>query len=79
MLIDKFTQEPDYKVFLLSTRAGGLGLNLVAADTVFILDSDWNPHNDLQALSRAHRIGQKRNVLVYRFLAKNSVEERILE
>jgi SNF2 family DNA or RNA helicase len=47
LLIDKFSTEPEYKVFLLSTRAGGLGLNLVAADTVFIMDSDWNPHNDL--------------------------------
>ena len=55
-LIDKFN-EPDYRVFLLSTRAGGLGLNLTQADTVIIFDSDFNPHNDQQALSRAHRIG----------------------
>ena len=78
-LIDKFNSEEQVRIFLLSTRAGGLGLNLVAADTVFIMDSDFNPHNDLQALSRAHRIGQKKNVLVYRFLAKDSVEEKILE
>ena len=77
-LIDKFN-EPDYRVFLLSTRAGGLGLNLTQADTVIIFDSDFNPHNDQQALSRAHRIGQKNNVLVYRLVCKDSVEERIME
>lgn len=55
-LIDKFN-EPEYRVFLLSTKAGGLGLNLTQADTVIIFDSDFNPHNDQQALSRAHRIG----------------------
>lgn len=79
ILIDKFSRDPDQRVFVLSTRAGGLGLNLVAADTVFIMDSDFNPHVDLQALARAHRIGQKNNVLVYRFLLKNSVEEKIME
>ena len=77
-LIDQFNQ-PEYRVFILSTRAGGLGLNLTQADTVFIMDSDFNPHCDQQALSRAHRIGQKNNVLVYRFVCKDSVEERILE
>ena len=54
-------------------------MNLTQADTVFIMDSDFNPHNDQQALSRVHRIGQKNNVLVYRFVCKDSVEERILE
>jgi SNF2 family DNA or RNA helicase len=53
-------------VMLLSTRAGGLGLNLTAADVVIIFDSDWNPQNDLQAMARAHRIGQTRAVRVYR-------------
>ena len=77
-LIDKF-DEPEYRVFLLSTRAGGLGLNLTQADTVIIFDSDFNPHNDQQALSRAHRIGQKNNVIVYRLVCKDSVEERIME
>lgn len=68
----------DYFVFLLSTRAGGLGLNLQAADTVIIFDSDWNPHQDLQAQDRAHRIGQKNEVRVLRLVTVNSVEERIL-
>jgi len=65
--------------FLLSTRAGGLGINLYTADTVIIYDSDWNPHNDIQAFSRAHRIGQKNKVMIYRFVTRNSVEERIAQ
>uniref|UniRef100_A0A8C4ZGW5 DNA helicase n=1 Tax=Gadus morhua TaxID=8049 RepID=A0A8C4ZGW5_GADMO len=65
--------------FLLSTRAGGLGINLATADTVIIYDSDWNPHNDIQAFSRAHRIGQNRKVMIYRFVTRASVEERITE
>ncbi|PJF20090.1 CHD family protein [Paramicrosporidium saccamoebae] len=65
--------------FLLSTRAGGLGINLETADTVIIYDSDWNPQNDLQAMARAHRIGQTRSVNIYRLVSKNSVEETILE
>lgn len=66
-------------VFLLSTRAGGLGINLASADTVFIYDSDWNPHNDIQALSRAHRIGQSKKVMIYRLVSRGSVEERIIQ
>ncbi|KAJ0726583.1 putative DNA helicase chromatin remodeling SNF2 family [Helianthus annuus] len=65
--------------FLLSTRAGGLGINLATADTVIIFDSDWNPQNDLQAMSRAHRIGQQEVVNIYRFVTSKSVEEDILE
>uniref|UniRef100_A0A8C8JYH8 DNA helicase n=1 Tax=Oncorhynchus tshawytscha TaxID=74940 RepID=A0A8C8JYH8_ONCTS len=65
--------------FLLSTRAGGLGINLATADTVFIFDSDWNPHNDIQAFSRAHRIGQANKVMIYRFVTRASVEERITQ
>ncbi|KAL6112463.1 chd5 [Pungitius sinensis] len=65
--------------FLLSTRAGGLGINLASADTVVIYDSDWNPHNDIQAFSRAHRIGQNRKVMIYRFVTRGSVEERITQ
>ncbi|CAF0825687.1 unnamed protein product [Brachionus calyciflorus] len=65
--------------FLLSTRAGGLGINLATADTVIIYDSDWNPHNDIQAFSRAHRIGQQNKVMIYRFVTRSSVEERIAQ
>ena len=65
--------------FLLSTRAGGLGINLATADTVIIFDSDWNPQNDLQAMSRAHRIGQTKQVNIYRLVTKSSVEEDIIE
>merc|ERR1719330_1528375 len=71
-------KDSDYFIFLLSTRAGGLGLNLQTADTVVIFDSDWNPHQDLQAQDRAHRIGQKNEVRVLRLMTINSVEERIL-
>ncbi|CAJ0759541.1 5784_t:CDS:10 [Entrophospora sp. SA101] len=72
------TDSADF-VFLLSTRAGGLGINLNTADTVIIFDSDWNPQNDLQAMARAHRIGQKNHVNVYRFVTKDTMEESILE
>ncbi|KAL1489284.1 hypothetical protein ABEB36_014211 [Hypothenemus hampei] len=68
----------EFFLFLLSTRAGGLGLNLQTADTVIIFDSDWNPHQDLQAQDRAHRIGQQNEVRVLRLMTVNSVEERIL-
>uniref|UniRef100_A0A673XTM6 SWI/SNF related BAF chromatin remodeling complex subunit ATPase 2 n=1 Tax=Salmo trutta TaxID=8032 RepID=A0A673XTM6_SALTR len=78
-LLKKFNEKgSQYFVFLLSTRAGGLGLNLQAADTVVIFDSDWNPHQDLQAQDRAHRIGQKNEVRVLRLCTVNSVEEKIL-
>lgn len=78
-LLKKFnSKDSDYFLFLLSTRAGGLGLNLQAADTVIIFDSDWNPHQDLQAQDRAHRIGQQNEVRVLRLMTVNSVEERIL-
>jgi SWI/SNF-related matrix-associated actin-dependent regulator of chromatin subfamily A member 5 len=66
-------------VFLLSTRAGGLGINLQTADTCILFDSDWNPQMDLQAMSRVHRIGQAKKVHVYRLVAGDSVEERILQ
>lgn len=68
----------DY-VFLLSTRAGGLGINLMTADTVVLFDSDWNPQADLQAMARAHRIGQQKPVSVYRLVSKDTIEEEILE
>ncbi|KAF2460817.1 P-loop containing nucleoside triphosphate hydrolase protein [Lineolata rhizophorae] len=65
--------------FILSTRAGGLGINLMTADTVILFDSDWNPQMDLQAMARAHRIGQHKPVTIYRFLSKDTVEEEVLE
>ncbi|KAM9940146.1 hypothetical protein OXX80_000411, partial [Metschnikowia pulcherrima] len=71
--------ESEYFCFLLSTRAGGLGLNLQSADTVIIFDTDWNPHQDLQAQDRAHRIGQKNEVRILRLITNDSVEEVILE
>ncbi|CAF2772691.1 unnamed protein product [Rotaria sp. Silwood2] len=78
-LLAKFSEaNSDYFIFLLSTRAGGLGLNLQKADTVVIFDSDWNPHQDLQAQDRAHRIGQVNEVRVLRLMTVNSVEEKIL-
>lgn len=66
-------------IFLLTTRAGGLGINLTSADIVVLYDSDWNPQADLQAMDRAHRIGQKKQVRVFRLVTDNSVEEKILE
>ena len=66
-------------VFLLSTRAGGLGINLATADSVIIYDSDWNPQNDLQAMARAHRIGQKKTVKIFRLVSAGTIEEEILE
>ncbi|XP_059468333.1 ATP-dependent helicase brm isoform X2 [Neocloeon triangulifer] len=78
-LLKRFnTPGSEFFIFILSTRAGGLGLNLQAADTVIIFDSDWNPHQDLQAQDRAHRIGQQNEVRVLRLMTVNSVEERIL-
>ena len=65
--------------FLLTTRAGGMGLNLVAADTVIIFDSDWNPQQDLQAQARVHRIGQERPVRVYRLVTRNTYEAQMFE
>jgi len=71
--------ESETNIFLLSTRAGGQGINLTAADTVLLFDSDWNPQQDLQAQDRAHRIGQTRPVIVYRFATKGTVETLLLE
>ena len=78
--IDSFNEPgSEYFAFLLSTRAGGVGINLATADTVIILDPDFNPHQDLQALSRAHRIGQKKKVLCFQLMTKGSVEEKIMQ
>ena len=78
--IDEFNA-PDSPLFafLLSTRAGGVGINLATADTVIILDPDFNPHQDIQALSRAHRIGQKKKVLVFQLTTRNTAEEKIMQ
>ncbi|KAK4057852.1 putative DNA helicase ino80 [Microbotryomycetes sp. JL221] len=78
MVLDWQTR-PDLFIFLLSTRAGGLGINLTAADTVIFYDSDWNPSNDAQAMDRAHRLGQTKQVTVYRFITRNTVDERIVQ
>jgi len=77
--IERFNTDPDYFMFLISTRAGGLGLNLMAADTVIIFDSDWNPQVDLQAQDRCHRIGQTKPVVIYRFIARGTIDEQIIE
>lgn len=75
--VDKFQGDENTKLFLISLKAGGTGLNLTAADYVFILDPWWNPAAENQALSRAHRIGQKNKVFVYRFITRKSIEEKI--
>jgi len=77
-MVRTFQSDPDYFVFMLSTRAGGLGINLTAADTVIFYDNDWNPTMDAQAQDRCHRIGQKKQVTVYRMICRNTIEERIL-
>ena len=77
--IKAFNTDPEHRLFLLSTRAGGQGINLAAADTVILFDSDWNPQQDLQAQDRAHRIGQTRPVIVYRLATKGTIEQTLLE
>ncbi|XP_065003974.1 CHD3-type chromatin-remodeling factor PICKLE-like [Musa acuminata AAA Group] len=78
--IDRFNAKNSTKFcFLLSTRAGGLGINLATADTVFIYDSDWNPHADLQAMARAHRLGQTNKVMIYRLITRGTIEERMMQ
>ncbi|KAJ8022075.1 Lymphoid-specific helicase [Holothuria leucospilota] len=77
--MEKFRIDPDSFLFLLSTRAGGLGINLTTADTVIIYDSDWNPQSDLQAMDRCHRIGQEKPVVVYRLVTAGTVDQKIVE
>lgn len=78
--IDEFNSEgSETFIFMLSTRAGGLGINLATADAVIIYDSDWNPQMDLQAMDRAHRIGQKKQVHVFRLVTENTIDEKIVE
>lgn len=76
--IDSFNTDPNVQIFLISLKAGGVGLNLVAADYVFLLDPWWNPAVESQAISRAHRIGQDKKVLAYKFISRNTIEEKIL-
>ena len=78
--IDEYNAPGSEKfVFLLTTRAGGLGINLTSADIVILFDSDWNPQADLQAMDRAHRIGQTKQVVVFRFVTEQAIEEKVLE
>ena len=77
--VERFQNDPSIKVFLISLKAGGVGLNLTAADYCFILDPWWNPASEAQAIDRAHRIGQKSHVFAYRLIARGTVEEKILE
>jgi len=77
-LVERFNQQEQYFVFILTTRSGGLGLNLTGADRVIFYDIDWNPAIDLQAQDRAHRIGQTRDVVIYKLVSTNTVEENIL-
>jgi superfamily II DNA/RNA helicase len=78
--IDRFNKNENSFVFLLlSTRAGGVGINLTAADTVIIFDSDWNPQNDIQAMARCHRIGQSKTVTIYRLITRRSFESEMFE
>lgn len=77
--VERFQNDPSCGLFLISLKAGGVGLNLTAADSVFILDPWWNPAAEAQAIDRTHRIGQARRVFAYRLIAKDTVEERVLE
>jgi SNF2 family DNA or RNA helicase len=77
--VERFQNDPDCRLFLISLKAGGLGLNLTAAEYVFLLDPWWNPAVEAQAIDRAHRIGQSRHVFAYRLIARDTVEERVLE
>lgn len=77
-IVRKFNEDPSIDVLLLTTKVGGLGLNLTGADTVIFVEHDWNPMNDLQAMDRAHRLGQKKVVNVYRLITKATLEEKIM-
>ena len=77
--VARFQEQPEQKLFLISLKAGGTGLNLTAADYVFLLDPWWNPAVEAQAIARSHRIGQARNVFAYRLVCRDTIEERVLE
>ena len=78
-IVEEFETNENIKPFLISIKAGGVGLNLTSANYVFIIDPWWNPFIEKQAIDRTHRIGQDKNVMVYRFISKNSIEEKILD
>lgn len=77
-VVKRFNEDPSIDVLLLTTQVGGLGLNLTGADTVIFVEHDWNPMKDLQAMDRAHRIGQKKVVNVYRLITRGTLEEKIM-
>ena len=78
-VIDEFQNNPDVSIFLISLKAGGVGINLTEADYVFLVDPWWNPAVESQAIDRTHRIGQSKPVLAYRFISNDTIEHRILE
>ena len=78
-MIDCFNNDPEVFIFLLSTKAGGVGINLTAANVVIMHDIDFNPFNDKQAEDRCHRVGQTREVQVYKLISKNSIDETMLK
>jgi TATA-binding protein-associated factor len=77
-VVHRFNTDPSIDILLLTTSIGGLGLNLTGADTVIFVEHDWNPQKDLQAMDRAHRIGQTKVVNVYRLITKRTIEEKIM-
>ncbi len=77
-MVKRFNSDPSIDILLLTTSIGGLGLNLTGADTVIFFEHDWNPQKDLQAMDRAHRIGQTKVVNVYRLITKRTIEEKIM-
>jgi SNF2 family DNA or RNA helicase len=79
MVVKQFQTDPECRLFLISLKAGGLGLNLTAAEYVYLLDPWWNPAVEAQAIDRTHRIGQTRKVFAYRIIARDTVEEKVLE
>ena len=78
ILVEKFNKDPSINLMLLTTNIGGLGINLTSANIVIMYDHNWNPVKDMQAIDRAHRIGQKKSVFVYRLITVNSIEEQLI-
>ena len=77
-IVEQFNNDASIRILILTTAVGGLGLNLVGADTVIFMEHDWNPMKDMQAIDRAHRIGQKRTVNVYRLVLQDTLEQKIM-